>query len=35
MQNRRILDGVFESLDCNPRPQLETNSVVNLRAHVR
>ena len=35
MQNRRILDGVFKSLDCNPRPQLETNSVVNLCAHVR
>jgi DNA-binding transcriptional LysR family regulator len=35
MQNRRILDSVFKSLDCNPRPQLETNSVVNLCAHVR
>lgn len=35
MQNRRILDGVFKSLDCSPRPQLETNSVVNLCAHVR
>lgn len=35
MQNRRILDGVFKSLDCAPRPQLETNSVVNLCAHVR
>jgi len=35
MQNRRIIDSVFKSLDCNPRPQLETNSVVNLCAHVR
>jgi DNA-binding transcriptional LysR family regulator len=35
MQNRRIMDGVFKSLDCAPRPQLETNSVVNLCAHVR
>lgn len=35
MQNRRIVDGVFKSLDCSPRPQLETNSVVNLCAHVR
>jgi DNA-binding transcriptional LysR family regulator len=35
MQNRRILDGVFKSLECSPRPQLETNSVVNLCAHVR
>jgi DNA-binding transcriptional LysR family regulator len=35
MQNRRIVDSVFKSLDCNPRPQLETNSVVNLCAHVR
>ncbi|MBA4098332.1 MAG: LysR family transcriptional regulator [Rhodospirillum sp.] len=35
MQNRRILDGVFKSLECNPRPQIETNSVVNLCAHVR
>ncbi|MBL8574062.1 MAG: LysR family transcriptional regulator [Hyphomicrobiaceae bacterium] len=35
MQNRRIMDSVFKSLDCAPRPQLETNSVVNLCAHVR
>jgi DNA-binding transcriptional LysR family regulator len=35
MQNRRIIDGIFKSLDCNPRPQLETNSVINLCAHVR
>lgn len=35
MQNRRIIDAIFKSLDCNPRPQLETNSVVNLCAHVR
>ena len=35
MQNRRIIDSVFKSLDCAPRPQLETNSVVNLCAHVR
>ncbi|TDQ85505.1 LysR family transcriptional regulator [Dongia mobilis] len=35
MQNRRIIDGVFKSLDCAPRPQLETNSVINLCAHVR
>ncbi|MBL8709789.1 MAG: LysR family transcriptional regulator [Rhodospirillaceae bacterium] len=35
MQNRRIIDGIFKSLDCAPRPQLETNSVVNLCAHVR
>jgi DNA-binding transcriptional LysR family regulator len=35
MQNRRIVDGVFKALDCSPRPQLETNSVVNLCAHVR
>lgn len=35
MQNRRIIDSIFKSLDCAPRPQLETNSVVNLCAHVR
>lgn len=35
MQNRRIIDAIFKSLDCSPRPQLETNSVVNLCAHVR
>lgn len=35
MQNRRIIDGIFKSLDCAPRPQLETNSVINLCAHVR
>jgi DNA-binding transcriptional LysR family regulator len=35
MQNRRIIDSIFKSLDCSPRPQLETNSVVNLCAHVR
>lgn len=35
MQNRRIIDSIFKSLECSPRPQLETNSVVNLCAHVR
>jgi len=35
MQNRRIIDSIFKSVDCAPRPQLETNSVVNLCAHVR
>ncbi len=34
MQNRRIIDQVFASLGCQPRPSLETNSIVSLLAHV-
>jgi len=35
MQNRRIIDGVFESLGASVEPAFETNSVVNLVTHVR
>jgi len=35
MQNRRIIDNVFAQLNCQPTPEIETNSIVNLYAHVR
>jgi DNA-binding transcriptional LysR family regulator len=35
MQNRRIIDGVFRSVGRVPVPAVETNSIVNLCAHVR
>jgi len=35
MQNRRIIDRAFETAKCNPSPQLETNSVINLCSNVR
>lgn len=34
MQNRRIVDGVFRSIDLQPRPTLETNSIFNLCSSV-
>jgi DNA-binding transcriptional LysR family regulator len=35
MQNRRIVDGVFSSLDCRPVVDIESNSVVSLYSHIR
>lgn len=35
MQNRRIIDRAFESVNCRPHPALETNSVINLFSSVR
>jgi len=35
MQNRRILNGVFRSVNCQPTPAIETNSVLTLCSHVR
>lgn len=35
MQNRRIIDAVFRSLDTEPRAQIEANSPLSLIAHVR
>lgn len=35
MQNRRILNGIFRSVNRLPNPAIETNSVVALCAHVR
>jgi DNA-binding transcriptional LysR family regulator len=35
MQNRRIIDGVFRSVGRVPLAAVETNSIVNLCAHVR
>ncbi|MDH3639152.1 MAG: LysR family transcriptional regulator [Gammaproteobacteria bacterium] len=35
MQNRRIIDGVFRQVHCDPIPEIETNSVINLYAQVR
>jgi DNA-binding transcriptional LysR family regulator len=34
MQNRRIVDGVFRSVGCEPRAAVETNSIINLCSHV-
>ncbi len=34
MQNRRIIDGIFRSIDRQPRPTLETNSIFNLCSSV-
>ena len=33
MQNRRIIDGVFRSLGCSPKPVVETNSILILGSH--
>ncbi len=35
MQNRRIIDRAFRSVDCRPEPALETNSVISLYSNVR
>lgn len=35
MQNRRIVDAIFSKLNCNPEPEIESNSVVSLYSHVR
>jgi len=35
MQNRRILNAVFRSVNCAPAPAIETNSVLTLCSHVR
>ena len=35
MQNRRILDGIFRSVNRAPAPAIETNSVLTLCSHVR
>jgi len=35
MQNRRIIDSVFESANCHPMPRLETDSLINLFSNVR
>jgi DNA-binding transcriptional LysR family regulator len=34
MQNRRIIDGIFRSIDRAPKPTVETNSIFNLCSHV-
>ncbi|HEY1723066.1 MAG TPA: LysR family transcriptional regulator [Magnetospirillaceae bacterium] len=34
MQNRRIIDGIFRSIDRQPQPTLETNSIFNLCSSV-
>jgi DNA-binding transcriptional LysR family regulator len=33
MQNRRIIDGIFRSVDAQPKPAVETNSIFNLCSH--
>jgi DNA-binding transcriptional LysR family regulator len=35
MQNRRILNGIFRSVNRAPQPAIETNSVLALCSHVR
>ncbi|MEX2297979.1 MAG: LysR family transcriptional regulator [Dongiaceae bacterium] len=35
MQNRRIIDGIFHSVDKRPRVLVETNSVMTLCSHIR
>lgn len=35
MQNRRIIDGIFRSVGCEPRAAVETDSIINLCSHVR
>ena len=35
MQNRRIIDRAFSKAGCEPRPEIESNSVVNLCAYVQ
>ena len=34
MQNRRILNGIFLSVGCQPAASVETNSILNLCSHV-
>jgi len=34
-QNRRIIDTTFKELGCDVKPQIESNSLINLAAHVR
>ena len=33
MQNRRIIDVIFRSVDAQPKPSVETNSIFNLCSH--
>ncbi len=35
MQNRRIIDEVFQSVGATPETRIETNSMITLYAHVR
>jgi DNA-binding transcriptional LysR family regulator len=35
MQNRRIVDGIFQEAGVEPQPAVETNSISTLIAHVR
>jgi DNA-binding transcriptional LysR family regulator len=35
MQNRRILDRIFEEAGASPKPRMETNSFTSIWAHVR
>jgi len=35
MQNRRIVDAIFRSVNRAPKPEIETNSVLTLCSHVR
>ena len=35
MQNRRIIDEIFQSVGSTPTPEIETNSMITLYAHVR
>ncbi len=35
MQNRRIIDHVFQSVDMKPQALIETNSIINLCSHVQ
>jgi DNA-binding transcriptional LysR family regulator len=35
MQNRRIINGIFRSVNRTPNPAIETNSVLTLCSHVR
>lgn len=35
MQNRRIIDDVFKGVGAAPVPEIETNSMITLYAHVR
>jgi DNA-binding transcriptional LysR family regulator len=34
MQNRRIIDAVFRQVGCEPRAEIQTNSLMNILAHV-
>ena len=35
MQNRRIIDEIFQGVGSTPTPEIETNSMITLYAHVR